>query len=119
MRDSDDHSEIEGESVSSVIEQIGWWGSATGGLLLFIAIVLFWLGQKKEAGLAVGCGLSFLAGGQAVVWIGEHIALLTGIALLLCLVYFGLRYRRKIVHELEELTGVDLNKDGAVGMEHG
>ncbi len=98
----------------TIISRIGRWSATLGALCIVFGIIAAWFDRKK-AFLLGGVGFSLAIGSSCIIWIGEHVTVLALTGSVLGSLYIILRYRRTLVHELEELTHKDLNNDNKIG----
>jgi len=97
-------------SAAGPFEQLAYYGSWLAGVGMLVAIFMIWF-KPKEAPRVAFISLSVLAGAQAMIWISNHLGLITIVLLLGGALYAIIKNRETIKDEIEDLIdGEDTEK---------
>lgn len=96
---------------TDVLLDVAAWASVLGAFAIVLPLalcIIFPTFRSLGARIAVA-GLGLVVSAQILIWIGDHLAWLSAIVLVLALAAACWKYRKKIVDQAECITGKDLD----------
>ena len=97
--------------ITSLLLDVAAWASVVGAfaIVLPVALCIVFPTFRAIGGRVAIAGLGLVVSAQLLVWVGEHVAAISAVVLLLSLVAACWKHRKKIVDRVECATGKDLD----------